>query len=64
MESEKIGKRKNIKSVKKTIKSFTNQNKKYELDLLNNTCTCPNYVYVQKAKGGMCKHLLSIIGKK
>jgi predicted nucleic acid-binding Zn finger protein len=33
----------------------------YEVSLENNTCTCPDYIYRQKAKSGKCKHIKALV---
>ena len=44
------------------IKSFSNPNKEYEVNIteLDASCTCPDYVYRKK----VCKHILKVLEKQ
>ena len=39
------------------VQSFTDEDVQYEVDLDNQTCTCPHYVKILAGTNGKCKHI-------
>jgi len=35
--------------------------RKYEVDLKNISCTCPDYIYRKAKVGGLCKHINQVL---
>lgn len=45
---------------KEKYKIITDENKEYFVDLKDNSCTCPHYLYRLKRIGAECKHIIAV----
>lgn len=43
------------------VKSKSDPTVLYDVDYIDKTCTCPDFKYVRKDKGDICKHVRAVL---
>ncbi|MBD3204222.1 hypothetical protein GF327_08050 [Candidatus Woesearchaeota archaeon] len=56
----------NIKNIEDNfyrVESSSTKGKFYKVNIKEETCTCPDYIFRARKRGGVCKHIRAVIEK-